>query len=339
MLVTVVIAACVSVGACALWLPDRAPALLDAPAETTSAPASVQEYAGGQQVTLVPSMSQARDLLSNTSGLVTADWSAQGLSSGRGVMRVGERSVVALATATPLYRDLRTGDRGQDVLALNNELNRLGYNSAPESDVFSWATSDGWRQLMVDNGNESDGSLSLADTLWIPQESVAVGSWTAVQGAQVTAGTAVGVVPGAMTRLSIKGGQASERDRALTVAGVSVTLPAGATEITDAGFLSQVAAVPEIASLDGDQLAVGLDGTLSLAEPVEVLRVPAGAVFGIADGIGCVAPADGDSEGEPVRVSIIGGELGVSLVVPEDMAPGDISSVLLGSRLDGLTCG
>lgn len=149
----------------------------------------------------------------------------------------------------------------------------------------------------------------------------------------------MGVVPGAMTRLSIKGGQASDRDRVLTVVGVSATLPAGSTEITDAGFLSQVAAVPEIASLDGDQLAVGLDGTLSLAEPVEVLRVPAGAVFGIADGIGCIAPADGDFGGEPVRVSIIGGELGVSLVVPEDMAPGDIASVLLGGRLDGMTCG
>ena len=339
MLIAVVLVACVSVGACALWLPDRAPALLRAPAEATSAPASVQEYEGGQQVTLVPSMSRARDLLSNASGLVTADWSAQGLSSGHGVMRVGERSVVALATATPLYRNLRTGDRGRDVLALNNELNRLGYDSAPESDVFSWATSDGWRQLMVDNGNESDGSLSLADTLWIPQESVSVGSWTAVQGAQVTAGSTVGVVPGMMTRLSVKGGQASDRDRVLTVAGMSATLPAGSTEITDSGFLSQVAAVPEIASLGEDQLTVGLDGTLSLVEPVEVLRVPAGAVFGIADGSGCVAPADGDFEGEPVKVSIIGGELGASLVVPDGMAPDDISGVLLGGRLDGMTCG
>ena len=41
-------------------------------------------------------------------------------------MKVNGVSVVALATATPMYRDLATGDKGDDVLALNNELARLG---------------------------------------------------------------------------------------------------------------------------------------------------------------------------------------------------------------------
>lgn len=53
-LLAVATAICVSVGACALLLPDRAPALLGSAGETTTAPASVQEYSGSQQVTVCP---------------------------------------------------------------------------------------------------------------------------------------------------------------------------------------------------------------------------------------------------------------------------------------------
>ena len=128
-LLAVATAICVSVGACVLLLPDRAPALLGSAGETTTAPASVQEYSGSQQVTVVPTISTERNLLGNANGTVTADWSADGLISGKGAYKVNDRVVVALNTATPLYRDLKTGDKGDDVLALNNELSRLGYNS------------------------------------------------------------------------------------------------------------------------------------------------------------------------------------------------------------------
>lgn len=93
-------------------------------------PASVQEYAGTQQVTVVPTISSDRNLFGNASGLVTADWSGNGLTSGKGAYQVNDRTVVALNTATPLYRDLKTGDTGGDALALNNELNLLGATTA-----------------------------------------------------------------------------------------------------------------------------------------------------------------------------------------------------------------
>lgn len=64
-LLAVATAICVSVGACALLLPDRAPALLGSAGETTTAPASVQEYSGSQQVTVVPTISTERNLLGN----------------------------------------------------------------------------------------------------------------------------------------------------------------------------------------------------------------------------------------------------------------------------------
>ena len=99
-LLAVATAICVSVGACALLLPDRAPALLGSAGETTTAPASVQEYSGSQQVTVVPTISTERNLLGNANGTVTADWSADGLASGKGAYKVNDRVVVALNTVT-----------------------------------------------------------------------------------------------------------------------------------------------------------------------------------------------------------------------------------------------
>ena len=117
-------------------------------------PASVQEYAGTQQVTVVPTISSDRDLFGNASGLVTADWSGNGLTSGKGAYQVNDRTVVALNTATPLYRDLKTGDTGGDVLALNNELNLLGYNrlsalDLPCSALSHWEAVDGRQRQYV----------------------------------------------------------------------------------------------------------------------------------------------------------------------------------------------
>ncbi|WP_241887486.1 hypothetical protein [Bifidobacterium pseudocatenulatum] len=257
-LLAAVTAACIAVGSCALWLPDRTPTLLSSAGERTVVPASVQEYAGTQQVTVVPTISSDRDLFGNASGLVTADWSGNGLTSGKGAYQVNDRTVVALNTATPLYRDLKTGDIGGDVLALNNELSLLGYNSVPGSDTYWRATSDGWKQLMADNGNTSDGSLSLADTLWIPEHEVAVDEWSATAGSMVTGGTAIGKIPGSLTKLTIKNGTASAQDRTLTIFGITGTLPANTTEITDAGFLQQVEANDSYQSVDVESKKSGI---------------------------------------------------------------------------------
>lgn len=355
LLLAVLVTAALAVGACALLLPDRPPALLGQAAEMTSAPASVQEYSGQQQVTVVPSMSAKRDLVGNASGTVTADWSAGGLNSGKGAYRVNDRTVVALATASPLYRDLATNDTGEDVRALNDELNRLGYRSSPGSDRYTWATSAGWKQLMADNGNSSDGNLLVADTLWIPAASVAVGNWQAAVGAPVSAASPVGEVPGSLVKLAVKNGQPSDHDRQLTALGQTTTLPAGQIEVTDAAFLAQVAATPDFQSMDENARAAGFDATLTLQEPVTVLRVPAGAVFGIRNTSGCIvalgsggkagagasAGSDGKAgaSGRVVKVNIVGSELGVSLVTPADGAdPSSISTVAIGSALSGRSC-
>lgn len=112
-LLAAITAAALTVGACALWLPDRAPSVLSAPSMVESAPASVQEYSGTQQVNVVLTVSGNRDLLGNASGTVTENWTGGELRSGTRAYQVNDRNIVALHTATPLYRDLKVGDRGR----------------------------------------------------------------------------------------------------------------------------------------------------------------------------------------------------------------------------------
>ena len=321
LLLAVVVAVSLTVGACALWLPDRAPELLGSAKEITSAPAGVQEYTGATQVTMIPTVSQTRELVGNASGTVTEDMSSQGVS------------VVALATATPMYRDLATGDKGDDVLALNNELARLGLPASAKSTTYTWNTSQGVKQLMSAAGNTSDGSLPLTDVLWIPAASVRINEWAGTVGATVAGGSVVGKVPGSVTKFSIQNGQPSELDRTVTLIGQTATLKAGTTEVDDAEFCAKVAATQEFQSLTSDMLATGLEASVQLVNPVQALRVPAASVIGVNGSKGCIV-----SGGKTIKVSIVGSELGASLVEPQGADAAAITSVEIGSGLTGESC-
>ena len=113
--VLVVAAVCITAGVCAVYLPDRTPALLQQAKEVTSAPVETQEWSETRQITLTPTFSAERTLTSNSSGMVTADWSAFGLESGKAAFAVDGRQVMALATSQPLWRDLHYYDTGEDV--------------------------------------------------------------------------------------------------------------------------------------------------------------------------------------------------------------------------------
>lgn len=69
-----------------------------------------------------------------------------------------------------------------------------------------------------------------------------------------------------------------------------------------------------------------------------MLRVPAGAVFGINGSTGCIMPTSNNHGNTPVKVSIVGGELGVSLVQADSEDIASISNVEIGSGLNNLTC-
>ena len=82
-----------------------------------------------------------------------------------------------------------------------------------------------------------------------------------------------------------------------------------------------------------------MDATLTLSKPLRALRVPAGAVFGISGSDGCIVPESGKTKGKPMSVSIVGSELGVSLITSDSADISAISTIRIGSGLDALRCG
>ena len=337
----ILVTAVVSTGACALLLPDRAPALLAAPKETTSAPVATQLYTGSQQVTLHVTMSDKRQLISNTTGTVTGDYSSSGLVSGKAAMKVDGRRIVALHTAQAMYRDLGLNDVGDDAQALNNELSRLGYQVTAGSNRITAATISGWRRLMAAIGNPGDDDgIHLSDILWIPEQNISVSHWQAQDGASIVQGAVIADVPGTIVKLTVSNGKATDTDRILRVLGHETTLPAGATSIDDAAFCATIASSEQWHAMD-DSRQGGLDATLRLAKPIRVLRVPAAAVFGMSGNEGCVVafPSAAGDRAKTVPVRIVGSSLGVSLVTAADGSSlAAVKSVMLGSRIAETTC-
>lgn len=309
LLLTIIMTASISIGACAFLLPDRHPTVLASAREITSAPVTTQQYDAKRQITVVPTMSASRKVLINASGTVTADYSDGGLHSGKAALDVDGHPIVALATNTPLYRDLALGDEGGDVYALNAELARLGYNTNADSNQYSTLTHWAIIALFNNLGVRSDGTLPLVNTIWIPQTNVNVAKWEAVKGTIVAAGSPIAEIPGAITSLSVKNGSPSSVDQTITVFGQQGILKAGSTVVDDPEFCSRVTASQEFAWAQQGDLSQGVDATVTLNQPIEVLRVPAAAVFGVTDNRGCIV-----SEGKTLPVTIVGADLGVSLI-------------------------
>ncbi|KAA8817529.1 hypothetical protein EMB92_02935 [Bifidobacterium callitrichos] len=358
LLIAVILTAAVSVGAAAFLLPDRHPAILSRAKEITSAPVGIQRYDANRQISVIPTFSASRQMLINTSGTVTADHSGEGLVSGRAALAVDERPIVALATATPLYRDLKYGDKGRDVRALNDELARLGFGAPADTDRYTTRTVKAvkalWRGLGVTS--DLDGNLAIADVIWLPQREAAVSDWNGVPGTMVTAGTTIGRIPGALTAISLRDGAAENADRTITVFGQQGVLKAGATRIDDPEFCARVTASPEFRmfaqsssskSVQGQssgqssgqsasqESVQGIDATVALTQPLDVMRVPAAAVFGVDGDTGCIA-----SDDRTIPVTVIGADLGVSLIRPADGSEPSAgpSTVQVGGAIRGLTC-
>lgn len=72
---------------------------------------------------------------------------------------------------------------------------------------------------------------------------------------------------------------------------------------------------------------------MQLVNPVQALRVPAASVIGVNGSKGCIV-----SGGKTIKVSIVGSELGASLVEPQGADAAAITSVEIGSGLTGESC-
>lgn len=311
----------------ALLVEQEPPSSAAGPTGPRYAPVSQETYDGSRRVTATPVLGDAESLEVAAFGRVRASTCARGaeLVSGTSPLLLDDRPVVALATTQPLWRDLFPGSRGDDVLALQAELARLGH--AIDADgVYGPGTRDAVRALMSELGvDRPTGSVSASHVLWLPEPEVIVAECALTVGDTFTGGP-VATVGGGLAALELNWTDAFDGWQ-VRFNGVAASVD-DERLVTDRALLDEVLASPLWQAVGGEDGGV-LELEAALAEPVRVAVVPPAALFGITGDRACVLGDDGDVR----AVHIVTSALGQSLVEVDGAVP---SQVVLGD--EGRSC-
>ncbi|MFE5941730.1 peptidoglycan-binding protein [Streptomyces sp. NPDC056480] len=191
---------------------------------------------------------QRRPVKSAVDGTVTVA-AAEGrtLTRGQALYELNDKPVTLLYGPVPMFREMKPGDRGSDVLQLERNLRDLGYGAGVHVDArYDKGTETAVRQWQKSLNREPTGRVGRGDVVFQPGQ-VKVVSVDAALADQVGPGGAVLTV--ASTRPVVRA-RLDQTDGALTAAGtkVEVTLPSGKTV---AGRVAGTVRPEEAASGDG----------------------------------------------------------------------------------------
>jgi peptidoglycan hydrolase-like protein with peptidoglycan-binding domain len=280
-----------------------------------------------------------RTVTSNAPGTVTA-LAPEGATRRRGgiLYRVDQRPVVLLIGELPAWRRLEAGVEGRDVLQLERNLKRLGYDPGTVDREFDWETEAAAEEWQQDLGVEEIGAVELGDVLFSPGP-VRVGSQLASVGEKVQPGSELLEVSSATQIVTV---ELEVADRPLVAKGdeVTVELPDEselAGTIVDVGTVAQATTDEQTGETTGSTVEVTIElsgGVRGLDEaPVDVivvtdskegvLAVPVTALVALlGGGYGVEVP-----DGETTRVVAVEPGMyadGYVEVVEGELAEGDI---------------
>lgn len=333
----VILVAALVVGGCAVGLllsyrytPDS----LSAAQPDTRAAVGSEQFTDSHPVKVSFDIVPDSPLTWKGSGTVTSsafkDFGA--IDSGSTVFSVDDVPVLALFSSLPFYRDLRVGDKGNDVAALRAELSRLGYavgSYAPT--VFDASLRAALLQLQRKIGvADPQGNLDIRYLVWLPAQQVQVVGWKPSPGVEASAD--LGSVKGALSAVRIQkmpGGVASD-GHVVQVYGKQGPIDSEGVS-RDTAFLAAVASTPGYAAISAnkDALNAGADAELLLQKPVQAMKIPVGAVFALQGNSACV------QSGNEVRSITVMGSNGGFVMAASDKP---ISSVNLGTAITAKSC-
>ena len=218
--------------------------------------------------------------------------------------RVDDQPVLLLCGTVPAYRGLHSGDVGNDVRQLNQNLHALGYDAGvaidPNGNQFTWRTVRALEKLQHDKGFAVTGALDIDDAVFLP-ESVRVAKVSGQLGGPAQPGAqlldATSDTPEVQVDLA-----PSQQAQVRPGDGAQITLPGNSSvtgKVDRLGRVAQVppgqnnnpgaATIPAYVSLDDPAKARGLDRA-----PVQVeittegvqnaLSVPVTAIIGKSGG-------------------------------------------------------
>lgn len=311
--------------------PVAPPADLAAAPVPDRAEVTHQQFADQRTVPVRFTNSRARSVASPGDGLITASRCRPGrtLRSGQSLGNLDEAPVLLLHTAVPIYRDLAAGARGRDVRALQTELDRLGLRIKITGYYGSMTTAAIKTLQRRAGAAQPTGRIAVGRVVWLPTRSVTPTSCEARLGDRVGAGTGWAKVDGGLVRvdLDLPDGIAPGK-RTMQLYGQHIDL--GTKSSTrDTDFLARVEATPEFAAHRRDGTDSDVTASVSLSKPLEVLKVPPAALFGIRGRHACVESGD-----QVVAVELVGSGLGASLVT----SPTPLDSVDLGPAISATEC-
>lgn len=305
--------------ATALLLPQP-PESLSPGVAPTSVPVTTSPFSDDRAVEAVATFAPERTLRSPGSGRVTSTSCRIGapIESGTSLVAIDGVPVLNLATSVPLWRDITSGTKGPDVVALQTELQRLGHGVDADGDAGP-ATLAAVTALLASIGATSDSAgLRTSQVLWLPATSVVPSSCDIGAGDALAPGDPLAQLPAGLDAIVVKTlpDDLVAGERTLRLGLFQLQLD-GAT--VDAAELQR----PDLVSAIGRPETgntVTAQATLSLVDPVEVAVVPPGSVVSDGDRT-CVR-----AEGRPITVHVVGSQLGETFVVFDAARPRDVDA-------------
>lgn len=281
----------------------------------TSLPVTKRQFDDARTLTLEVSPGTSSTLTSPLAGRVTSTAELGGqLASGQLIAEVNGQPIVALATSVPLWRDLPSDARGDDVASLQVELLRLG-KEVEVTGVVDRATRRAAAETLgvYDADSRLWSTIPAANWLWIQSPQIAIEGVEVVVGQSVGPGTPLLSVPGEApsVRLASVPPDALPGDRVIIV-GDTVFPVNEVGQLTEPVMVQRLldSAQFEAAKKQADgNKAVTLRVPWTLTKAVDVYAVPPQALFGTVGSDACV-----QSDGSAVHVQIVTSELGRALV-------------------------
>lgn len=270
-------------------------------------PVEVRNFSDPRAVVLVVSAGRPSSLHAPTSGRLTriSCDSTESIESGTTPADIDGKSILAIHTNIPLWRSLEQGDKGEDVLSLQEELGRLGFDVPKDGEVGS-STVRAVSGLLGES-YEWNSIVPLDRIAWLPTQSVAVAECSSSLGDFVNVNDSL--VTFAPLGASLQVVQLPKD----SIQGLRrVKFEDQTYEIGEDGVIANADAVKLISAANNANAVKDgrLTASLELNEPISVGSIPPSALYAISGSRACVMSPNG-----PVVVNPIASELGETFIM------------------------
>lgn len=286
------------------------------------APVVEAEFDDERPVQLTIAQAPPTQVRTGVSGIVTESSCVVGdvVKSGRHTFSVDGSPLVNLSTTVPFWRDLRDGDSGVDVDALQTELRRLGQDVRIDGEVGP----ETLNAVAAIRGLDEVDQFEMSAFVWLPAPALEVRQCEALRGAQVGSGGSLMSVDGSVPTVNVMGLpiEALPGERTLLVDGDEFQL--AAMTITDESEIRRLVESPAFRDARKIDEQTWLEATVVLSAPARVLSVPPSAVVTAISGQACVFDDNGS-----ISATVVGSQLGQTFIVVDGKEP---QSVLISPK-------